>query len=727
MQKKKKSLLRTDLRGPLVACAVIGLALLGLLCGLVYLGEYRVVPEAHVPYYALAMVGLYAVVAGSILAAYLVRYRRIQRANEQADRMATEISDMFRYVVDIPYAILAPDGMVKIVSGALQDILQFRSPICNIPLQSFCSVPMKEIIGYAQNGAQVRDVTYNEDGVPIDNTRPMVTEIEGRKYELHCYTMRSRKQEYYFVVFHDVTELLAIRRRVYDEEPVVAYIVMDSLQELAQYVRVSYRTAVSEIETILKEWAAGFGGLLREYEREKYLLVFTRAALDECINNKFRILETVRNVKLGDNSYPVTISMGVGAIEGSFEDKERAASDALDIALQKGGDQVAVNDGKSVTPYGGRVNTLYGSTTITSRVNSQHLCQLMRKAGNVLIMGHRAPDYDSIGSCVGLARLAICARDGDASHIRIIVNREHTNFRNCYDLLAHLPEYRSMFISGETGLDAVRADTLLIMSDVSNVHNTECPKILKCVQDVVIIDHHRRPTEMYEFKPRMTYIRPGVAAASELVSEMLELSPYHGALLKEEATLMLAGLMLDTKNFTQGAEMQTFSAVHYLYEQGAHTNVARRLFTESMTNLFTACDIDSRTRTYRDVIALTWQSVDHPATEADSVAVAKAADKLMTIDGIEASFALLHAENTVTISARSHDKINVQLIMQQLGGGGHYDMAGACLTHTSLEGACMQLKTVLDDYLDHEYEGNRGAGRGAGKSAPRGGRAPERK
>ncbi len=705
MLKKKKSMFRTDLRGPLIACAAIGMVLLGFLAGLSFLSGNKQIPAEHLPYYALALLLIYLISAGSILGAYLVRYRRVCAANEAAEMMTTEISDMFRYVVDIPYAIIGADGNVKIVSGALQDILQFRSPVCNVALSSFCSVPMKDIVGYAHAGGQVRDVSYNEDGVPIDHTRPMVTEIEGRKYDLRCYTMRSRGKEYYFVVFDDVTDLLAIRKQVYDEEPVVAYVVIDSLQELAQYVRVSYRTAVSEIETILKEWAAGFGGLLREYEREKYLLVFTRSALDECISNKFRILETVRNVKLGDNSYPVTISMGIGAIDGSFEDKERAASDALDIALQKGGDQAAVNDGKSVTPYGGRVNTMYGSTTITSRVNSQHLCQLIREAGNVLIMGHRAPDYDSIGSCVGLARLAICARGGDTSHIRVIVNREHTNFRNCFDLLAHLPEYRTMFISGDTGLDAVRSDTLLIMSDVSNVYNTECPKILKCVQNVVIIDHHRRPDQLYEFKPLMTYIRPGVAAASELVSEMLQLSPYHDALLKEEATLMLSGLMLDTKNFTQGAEMQTFSAVHYLYERGAHTNVARRLFTESMSNLFTACDIDSRTRTYRDKIALTWQSVDHPATEADTVAVAKAADKLMTIDGIEASFALLHADNTVTISARSHDKINVQLIMQRLGGGGHYDMAGASLTHTSLEGACMQLKTVIDDYLDHEYGG----------------------
>ena len=703
MRKNKVGVERVDMRMPMILCAAIGFCLIALLAALAILSEFGIIPVAHLWYYGVGLLAVYLLSGGGLLMAYLARYRRVSAANEAAELMATEISDMFRYVVDVPYAIVSADGMVKIVNGAMQDILQLRSPLCNVPLSSFCTVSMKDIIGYAQTGSQVRDVTYNEDGAPIDNTRPMITELQGRKYNLQCYTMRSRGKDYYFVVFDDVTELLQMKKQRYDDEPVVAYVVIDSLQELAQYVRVSYRTAVSEIETILKDWAESFGGMIREYEREKYLVVFNRTALDECISNKFRILEMVRSVKLGDNNYPVTISMGVGAIDGSFEDKERAASDALDIALQKGGDQAAVNDGKSVVSYGGRVNTISGSTTITSRVNSQHLCQLIREAGNVLIMGHRAPDYDSIGSCVGLARLAISARGGDSSHIRIVINREHANFRNCYDILANLPDYRTMFISGDTALDAVRADTLVIMSDVSNVYQTECPKLLKCVQNVVIIDHHRRPDELYEFKPLMTYIRPGVAAASELVSEMLQLSPHHDALHREEATLMLAGLMLDTKNFTQGAEMQTFAAVNYLYERGAHTNDARRLFTESMSNLFTACDIDSRTRTYRDKIALTWLSVDHAATEGDSVAVAKAADKLMTIDGIEASFALLHADNTVNISARSHDKINVQLIMQRLGGGGHFDMAGAQLTHTSLEAASQQLKAAIDEYLDNEY------------------------
>ena len=699
MQKKKRSAFRTDLRAPLIATAVIGAVLLILYMGVSLFGE-----SDELPLYGVVILGVYLLSVGCILLPYLARYRRITRANDAAELMSTEISDMFRYVVDIPYAIISEDGTVKIVSGALQNILQYRSPICNVPLDSFCRVPMEDVISCAQNGGPVQKITYSEDGVPIDHTRPMITEIEGKSYSLFAYTMRSRGKDYYFAIFTDVTERLAMQKKMRDEEPIVAYIVIDSLQELAQYIRVSYRTAVSEIETRLREWAAGFGGMLLEYEREKYLVVFTRSALDTCIRNKFRILDKIRGIELGDNSFPVTISMGVGAVSGSFEDKSRAASDALDIALQKGGDQVAVNDGKSITPYGGRTNTMLGANAITSRVNSTHLCKLMKEAGNVLIMGHRGPDYDSIGSCVGLARLAICARDGDASRIRIVVNREHVNFRICYDLLAGIPEYRSMFISGDTALDAVRSNTLLIMSDVNNVYNTEAPRLLKCVKNIVIVDHHRRQDQLYDFKPLMTYIRPAVAAASELVSEMLEHSPYHDALLKEEANLMLAGLMLDTKNFTQSAGIQTFAAVNYLYQRGAHANAIRSLFAETMSNLFTACDIDSRTRTYREKVALTWLSVDHPATEADNIAVAKAADKLMTLDGIEASFAILRAENTVTISARSHDKINVQIIMQRMGGGGHFDMAGTRLQNATLESACAQLKDVLDAYLDNEYE-----------------------
>lgn len=717
-QKNQKKTLNADLRLPLIVVAAVGILLFGFYVLLAALDSDR----QHLVSYGLVLAGVYLIVAGYVLTSYLIRHRRITLANDAADRMTTEIGDMFRYVVNIPYAIADEQGMVKIVSNRLQEILQFASPICNQPLSSFCRVPIEDVVTYVKTGKPAADVETSTDGVTDRREHPMFTILDGRRYDLRCFGMRSQGKDYYFIIFDDTTELEETKNRLHAEDPIVVYVVIDNLQELTQYVRVNYKTAVNEIEIRLRDWVAGMKGLIREYDREKYLIVFNRKALEDCVRDHFSILDTIRNIQLGDNSFPVTISIGVGAVEGSVEDKSRAASDALDIALQKGGDQAAVNDG-NIAIYGGRVNAIGGSTTITSRVNSAYLCKLIAEAGNVLIMGHRNPDYDSIGSCVGLARLAICARGGDASKVRVVVDRSHENFRSCYDLLgggaSSYPEHRQLFISRENlHTDAVQEDTLLILTDVSNPANTESPKLFEKICSmkgdegnserntcrVVIVDHHRRPDQLYKKQPLLVYIRPKVPAAGELVSEMLQQSPYYDKLLKEEANLLLAGIMLDTKNFSVNVTPQTFLAAEYLYSRGANADVVKSLFAENVEDLYSICEIESRTRIYRGKIAITWQSIDHPATEKDSVNMAKAADRLMNIKGVEASFALLRHEDKVAISARSRNKINVEVIMKRLGGGGHFDMAGSLMTHTSLEEACVQLKSILDDYMDHEYE-----------------------
>ena len=718
MQKNQKKALTADLRLPLIIVAAFGVLLFGFYILLALLDSER----QHLVSYGVVLLGMYLILAGYILTTYLIRHRRVTSANDAADRMTTEIGDLFRYVVDIPYAIADDKGMVKIVSNRLQEILQFASPICNQPLASFCQVPIEDVAYFAKHAKPAAEEEENKDGVIVRKEHPMFTMLDGRRYDLRCFGLRSQGKDYYFIIFDDTTDLEETKERLHDEDPVVAYVVIDSLQELTQYVRVNYKTAVNEIEFRLKDWVAGMKGMIREYEREKYLLIFDRKALEECIRDRFFILDTIRNIQLGDNSFPVTVSIGVGAVEGSIEDKTRAASDALDIALQKGGDQAAVNDG-NITIYGGRVNTIGGSTTITSRVNSAYFCKLAKEAGNVLIMGHKNPDYDSIGSCVGLARLAICARGGDASKVRVVVDRTHENFRSCFDLLGQAPEYRQLFINGDTAkADSVRSDTLLVLADVSNPANTESPKLFEKVSSikvmegdveqnvcrVVIVDHHRRPDQMYTRQPLMTYIRPKVSAAGELVSEMIQQSPYYDKLLKEEANLVLAGIMLDTKNFTVNITAQTFLAAEYLASRGANADVVKGLFAENVDDLYTICEIENRTRIYRKKIAITWQSMDRTATETDAVNMAKVADRLMNLKGVEASFALLRNENTVAISARSRNKINVEVIMKRLGGGGHYDMAGARMTNTTLGEACVQLKQVLDDYLDHEYDKENG-------------------
>ena len=691
-----------DARLPFALCYAIGVVLLTALEVLCYLMD----PTGDAALYGLVLLTFFVVVVGGVLLAYLLRVRRLHEAQAAADDMTTEIGDVFKYVIDIPYAISDAKGNVKVINRALQDILAFKSPICNVPLSTFCPISIQDIIRSTGEPRELRFArALDEKGDVIPGAHGFHIRLgnSGRRYELIAYAMRLRGQDYYMITFHDVSDYLELREKMERENPIVAYIVLDNLQELAQYVRVSYRSAANEIETILKEWAADIGGLLREYDRDKFLLLCSAEALRRCEEDNFNILNRVRQVKLGDNSFPVTISMGIAAVGGSFKDREAAASAALDIALQRGGDQVAIRRADGVTFFGGRVKTMQSNTSIISRVNSNQLCSLIAQAGNVIIMGHRNPDFDAIGACVGAARLALCAIGNRKTDVRIVMNRQSEDFRICSEQLGNHAIYDELFVDAHDALDLVRSDSLLIIVDANNVGIVEAPDVVKNVANIAIIDHHRQ-FEVFDFAPVLSYIHPAASSASELIAEMIEQSPYSDALRKEEATLLLAGIMLDTKNFTHSTGAQTFSAVHYLYEKGAHTNVTRLFFYETLDELITASDFGSRTRIYRGRIAITWMGNDGTRSERinERVAAAKAADRLLTVRGIDASFALVTIGDSVSISARSGDAINVQIIMEKLGGGGHFDMAGAQIKDSTLAYACELLKGAIDDYLDHD-------------------------
>ncbi len=696
---------RPDAKLAFSLCYVAGVVLLAALAILSYLAE----PDTELTRYALILFMVYTLLGGLLLLSYLLRLHRINEVLAAADHMTTEISDVFKYVIDLPYAISDAKGNVKVVNRALQDILGATSPICNIPLSSFCSIHIQDIIRSTGEPREVRFArALSPDGEIVPGAHGFSIRMghDNRRYELFAYAMRLRGQDYYMITFRDVSDYLELREKMERETPIVAYIVLDNLQELAQYVRVSYRSAANEIETILKDWANEMGGLIREYDRDKFLMMFSADALRRCIEDDFSILSRVRAVKLGDNSFPVTISMGIAAIGGSFKAREAAASAALDIALQRGGDQVAIKRADGISFFGGRVKTLQSNTSIISRVNAGRLCALMASAGNIIIMGHRNPDFDAIGACVGAARLAMCATAGKGTDIRIVMNRSCADFRICAEHLGNHAIYDDLFVDAPRALDLVRSDSLLIMVDVNNVNIVEAPEVVRNVADIAIIDHHRQ-FEVFDFAPVLSYIHPTASSASELIAEMIEQSAFAEQLRKEEATLLLAGIMLDTKNFTHSTGAQTFSAVHYLYEKGAHTNITRLFFYESLDELITASDFGSRTRIYRDRIAITWLSPDQSRAENinERVAAAKAADRLLTVRGIDASFALVNIGDAVSISARSGDAINVQIIMEKLGGGGHFDMAGAQLKEASLGYACELLKAAIDDYLDHDTAG----------------------
>ena len=717
MSPKKKPAARgsmwVDLRLPFAITVAEGLLLLGLVSLLIRL---------DVPFLPALAVGVplfYLATAGTVLLAFILRYARMKRAEAAAEQISGDVYRMFRSEADIPYAVVNRDGMVRVINAALQDILGYRTPVCNIPLGEICPrVSFERLTAAARTPdrtgeTEAPSVVSPEDGaagIPGETPARQDTVVRlpnGRRYRVDSYLMRREQEHYYFLLFRDVNDYLELTEQTDRDRVVIAYVMLDNLQELTQFVRANYRATANLIEETLTAWVEGMNGVLREYDRDKYLALFSAEMLDACIKDGFSILDDIMNIRVGDNSFPLSVSMGIADVDGSMQDKEKAASAALDMALQRGGNQVALQRRgiNGLSYFGGTHKTLESNTSISSRVSAHLLERRLADCDRVLIMGHANPDFDAIGSAVGAYRLCrsiLEAQGRGQVPVRIVSNMGCDTFAICSAHLAALPEYQSVFMDKAAAQQTVTTRTVLIITDVNNPYIFEAPQLVSCisakdgVSGIAVIDHHRLVDEL-PFTPFLHYIEATKSSASEIIAEILQQSDYAETLHKEEANLLLAGIMLDTHNFTRSAGAQTFDVTSYLYSRNAHTGVAREFFNERIDELLVAGDFDAHTRIYADVFAITWLSADHVPSEGDRIAASKAADKLLTLRGVEASFAFALTGGSVAISARSKGKINVQLIMEKLEGGGHFDMAGAQVTGDVAE-AFEVLTAAIDEY-----------------------------
>ncbi len=709
---KARHALWVDLRLPFA----VAVAEAALLLGLLALFAHLRVP--HLAYVGLGMLILYLATAGVLLLCYTVRYARQKRAEAVAEQVGTDIYRLFRTAVDIPYAVVNGDGQVRVINTALQDILGYRSAVCSIPLGELCpGVTVEQIAATALGHEEAGDAPSAPS--PADllrGTGPAAsatvvrlggTGKRGRRYRLDCHLLRRERDHYYFLLFHDAEDYLALTEEVDRSHVVLAYIMLDNLQELTQFVRANYRATANLIEETLSRWVDGMQGMLREYDRDKYLALFSSEMLDACIKDNFSILDEIMNIRVGDNTFPVSVSMGIADIDGTMQERERAANLALDMALQRGGNQVALQrrGTTGLSYFGGAHKTLESNTSISSRVSAHLVERRLADCDHVLIMAHANPDLDAIGSTVGLYRLcrSILERHGRGHvPVHIVTNKACDTFRICAEYLAVLPEYRDVFIDKAAAQQTVTTHTVLLISDVNNPVIFEAPALIGSIptvdgtSSIAVIDHHRLVSEL-PFTPFLHYIEATKSSASEIVSEILQQSDYADTLLKEEANLLLAGIMLDTHNFTRSAGSQTFEVTYYLYSRSAHTDVAREFFGESIDELLVASDFDAHARVYERIFAITWLSADHTPSPDDRIAASKAADKLLTVRGVEASFAFAVVGNSVAVSARSKGRINVQLIMEKLDGGGHFDMAGAQVSGGVSE-AYDRLVAAIDEY-----------------------------
>ncbi len=655
---------------------------------------------------------LYLCTAGITCLVYAIRNKKTRRARLESARFETEIYDMFRNVIDLPYAICDSKGKAMIMNGALQDVLGFKSAVSGIMLSEFCSVPIKTLISEAKN----RDFYIGEQMFELPEELELhessITRLaDGRRYEAISYIFKLDGENYYFIVFRAVEDYLSLLEMHEAESPIVAYVQLDNLQELTQYVRADHRSASAEAENILRDWVAGMHGFIREHARDKYIAVFSQEQLEIQIKNEFDIQKKIMALKVGDNSFPVTVSMGISATGSTLSEKEKNASAALSMAIQRGGNQVAVRrkDSTGFIFFGGTHKTIENNTAIVSRVSGDLLETKIKKASNVIIMGHASPDFDSIGSCVGAARFALSVIDemhseGDDRNIpvNIVVDKGAECFEICMAQLSPLEIYDDIFISPSAAMDLVNAETVLIICDVNNPYIFLLPELARSVRDIAMIDHHRMANAL-SFQPFLQYVEATKSSASEIVAEILFHSRFGDTLHKEEAEVLLSGIMLDTNNFTRNAGAQTFEITHYLYTRGAHTGVVKEFFNETIDELLITGQFESKARLYRNDIAITWMTADDDLSPQNRVLAAKVADNLLRIKGVNASFALIKIGNDVVISGRSKGDVNVQLILERLKGGGHFDIAGAQVKGASLARSCEMLKGAIDDYYEYDH------------------------
>jgi c-di-AMP phosphodiesterase-like protein len=377
----------------------------------------------------------------------------------------------------------------------------------------------------------------------------------------------------------------------------------------------------------------------------------------------------------------------------TLEERDSIARDAIDMAIERGGDQAVDKSNNDVICYGGRTKAIYKRTSVKSRSFASQLTGLMARADNVLIMGHRFGDFDSFGASIGIARLAMLC----GIKVNIAVDMRDKNLAPCVEVMQRNEVYSRVFVDNAEGLDLINSDTLVVLVDHGTLSRSQFADISKKAQRVAVIDHHRKSEELPD-SVVIDYIAPYASSTCELVTEMLESSINSQCLLKDEADMLLSGILLDTKQFTRNTGTRTFSAAQYLRSAGANPTDVYNLFKTAPEDLAKEARFHTDITMYRENIAIA--SCDGETDETYRIIASKAADKMLTLRGVDAAFALVRINDSIHISGRSNGTINVQLILEKLNGGGHFEVAGAQVSGSSAEEVLLLLKSSIDSYCD---------------------------
>ncbi len=488
----------------------------------------------------------------------------------------------------------------------------------------------------------------------------------------------------------DVTDEDRMRETSESNRPVVGIVMVDNYEELMKAGTEASRSALlARINEKINTWFEGTGGLFCRLDRNRYLFVITQEKYAALAQEKFSALDSVREV-VTEDGVAATLSIGIGKDADDFGTLYQYASLSIEMALSRGGDQVVVRNKLDFEFYGGKTQASEKRTKVKSRVMANALGELISDASQIFIMGHRHADMDAVGAAAGI----MCIARKRGKRAQIVIDMENNAAQAVLARLGELPEYENAFISGNDAFIVARSGALLVVVDTNRPDFVESESLLDACNRVAVIDHHRRAASYIE-SAALNFHEPYASSASELVTELLQYLVEPGDIQRAEAEALLAGVVLDTKNFTRRTGGRTFEAAAYLRRAGADSADVQRLFQGDLAEMIERYNIIRHAEMFHEDIAIA--AIDE---EVERVTAAQATDELLTLQGVRASFVLFRHGNGVNLSARSLGEINVQMIMEKLGGGGNSTTAGAQLAESNVEAVHERLINAIEEYFE---------------------------
>lgn len=496
------------------------------------------------------------------------------------------------------------------------------------------------------------------------------------------------------VYLFDETALHIALQEVDDQSLSVGLFYLDNYEEALESVEEVRRSLlIALIDRKINKYIAALDGIVKKLEKDKYLVVMRKKSVAQLQSARFDILEDVKTVNIG-NEMAVTLSIGVGLDGLTYAQNYEFARNAIDLALGRGGDQAVLKTPESIIYYGGKSQQVEKNTRVKARVKAHALKEIIAGKDKVLIMGHRMADVDSFGAAVGIYRIAQ-ALDRKA---HIVLNDVSNTLQPLVDLFKNNPEYDSdMIVGSSQAMEIAGNNAVLVVVDVNRPSITECPDLLRVCKSIVVLDHHRQGTDTIE-NATLSYVEPYASSACEMVSEILQYTADNIKIRTEEADCMYSGIMIDTNNFMSKTGVRTFEAAAFLRRSGADVTRVRKMFREDAAEYKAKADAVSQAEIYRQSFAISVCLSED--VQSPTIIGAQAANELLNIKGVKASFVLTDYQGKIYVSARSIDEVNVQIIMERMGGGGHMSIAATQLEGISMAEAIGSLKSTIDTMIE---------------------------